>query len=102
MESKKKMESKSPATCDIALGDIQDVGTPRPPQNQIGCMLEEHVFSDPRRAAYWKSVYDDVRYEGRARFDPAFTWSASAERVLIRKVFSYSSMFITDLGSAMG
>jgi sugar phosphate permease len=45
-----------------------------------------HIFSDPRVAEYWRGVYEKARYEGRHRFDPAFTWTADEELRLRRKV----------------
>lgn len=44
-----------------------------------------HVFSDPKVAEYWRSVYETATYEGRHRFDPTFTWSAAEEKRLKRK-----------------
>lgn len=46
----------------------------------------DHVFSDPKIAEYWRSVYANAQYEGRHRFDPDFTWSAAEEKRLKRKV----------------
>lgn len=45
-----------------------------------------HIFSDPKVAAYWANIYENATYEGRHRFDPAFTWSATEEKRLKRKV----------------
>ena len=45
-----------------------------------------HIFSDPKIAEYWRNVYEKATYEGRHRFDPAFTWSATEEKRLRRKV----------------
>ena len=45
-----------------------------------------HVFSDPKVAAYWADVYEKATYEGRHRFDPTFTWSATEEKRVKRKV----------------
>ncbi|OCT54833.1 putative transporter [Cladophialophora carrionii] len=45
-----------------------------------------HVFSDPKVAEYWRNVYENAHYEGRHRFDPSFTWSATEEKRLKRKV----------------
>lgn len=44
-----------------------------------------HVFSNPKVASYWRGVYDNAQYEGRHRFDPNLTWSASEEKRLKRK-----------------
>lgn len=46
----------------------------------------DHVFADPKVAAYWADIYDKAKYEGRHRFDPEFTWSATEEKRLKRKV----------------
>ncbi|KAF9260870.1 MFS general substrate transporter [Marasmius fiardii PR-910] len=46
----------------------------------------DHPFSDPKIADYWRNVYEDAKYEGRHRFDPNFTWSASEELRMRRKV----------------
>jgi len=59
------------------------------PQDQLGS-VEPHVFSDPARAAYWKNLYETVRYEGRSRFDPELTWTAETERRLKMKVIPFS------------
>lgn len=53
-----------------------------------------HVFSDPKVAAYWRDVYDKATYEGRHRFDPSFTWSATEEKRVKRKVCRYSPQSI--------
>jgi len=45
-----------------------------------------HAFSNPQTAEYWRSVYEEAKYEGRHRFDPDFTWTAEEERRLVRKV----------------
>ncbi len=47
-----------------------------------------HVFSDPKVAEYWRNVYENAHYEGRHRFDPSFTWGATEEKRLKRKVGS--------------
>lgn len=46
----------------------------------------DHVFKDPQIAEYWRNVYEKAEYEGRHRFDPNFTWSATEEKKLKRKV----------------
>lgn len=73
---------------DVAAGESQKITT-----NHLGFVDGEHIFSDPDRASYWRRVYDKANYEGRRRFDPELTWSASAERLLIRKVFWKSHLF---------
>lgn len=47
---------------------------------------DDHVFSDPRVAEYWRGVYENATYEGRHRFDPEFTWTAEEELALKRKI----------------
>ncbi|KAL0934148.1 allantoate permease [Colletotrichum truncatum] len=47
---------------------------------------EEHVFSDPSIADYWRKVYEKAQYENRHRFDPNYQWSAEDERKLVRKI----------------
>jgi hypothetical protein len=47
---------------------------------------DDHPFSDPTTAEYWRGVYEKAKYEGRHRFDPNYTWSAEEERKLVRKV----------------
>ncbi|KAL2819558.1 major facilitator superfamily domain-containing protein [Aspergillus cavernicola] len=54
-------------------------------QDQLGS-TEPHVFSDSTRAAYWRNVYETVKYEGRSRFDPSLTWTAETERRLKMKL----------------
>ncbi|KAL2784326.1 major facilitator superfamily domain-containing protein [Aspergillus keveii] len=55
------------------------------PQTGLGS-AEPHIFSDPARAAYWRDLYEKSKYEGRARFDPALTWTAETERRLKMKL----------------
>jgi hypothetical protein len=59
------------------------------PQTGLGS-AEPHIFSDPARAAYWRDLYEKSKYEGRARFDPALTWTAETERRLKMKVIPFS------------
>ncbi|KAK2048059.1 major facilitator superfamily transporter [Colletotrichum somersetense] len=47
---------------------------------------DEHVFSDPVAADYWRKVYEKAQYENRHRFDPSYQWSAEDERKLVRKI----------------
>ncbi|KAH8597850.1 major facilitator superfamily domain-containing protein [Bisporella sp. PMI_857] len=47
---------------------------------------DDHIFSSPTVAAYWTAVYEKARYEGRHRFDPEFTWTASEEKSVRRKI----------------
>jgi hypothetical protein len=56
--------------------------------------VEPHVFSSSIRAQHWKSVYENVKYEGRHRFDPSFQWSARSEVLLKWKVIKISYLFL--------
>jgi hypothetical protein len=47
---------------------------------------DQHIFSDPAVADFWRRVYDGAKYENRHRFDPGFKWSAAEERKLLRKI----------------
>ncbi|EFQ34668.1 major facilitator superfamily transporter [Colletotrichum graminicola M1.001] len=47
---------------------------------------DEHVFSDPVTADYWRKVYEKAQYENRHRFDPSYQWSAEDERKLVKKI----------------
>ncbi|EKG11831.1 hypothetical protein MPH_11327 [Macrophomina phaseolina MS6] len=51
----------------------------------------DHIFSDTKVADYWRNIYENAKYEGRHRFDPAFTWTAQEELRVRRKV-SYASL----------
>lgn len=46
----------------------------------------EHAFSDPKVAEYWRSVYENAKYECRHRFDPSATWTPEEEKKLRRRV----------------
>ncbi|EGY16253.1 allantoate permease [Verticillium dahliae VdLs.17] len=47
---------------------------------------EDHVFSDPSVADYWRKVYEQAGYENRHRFDPTLEWTAEEERKLVKKL----------------
>jgi hypothetical protein len=49
---------------------------------------DDHPFSDPATAQYWRGVYEKAKYEGRHRFDPNYDWTAEEEKKLLRKVGS--------------
>lgn len=53
-----------------------------------------HIFSDPSVAAYWATIYEKAKYEGRHRFDPSFTYSAREEKQVKRKV---SMLYNTEI-----
>lgn len=90
--AEKFLDSPSRTSTDITAAEQQSYSA-YAPTDQLGSG-EPHVFSDPARAAHWKNVYDNVQYEGRSRFDPAFTWTASAERRVKMKVIPVS--FVLD------
>lgn len=46
----------------------------------------DHIFKDVATAKYWRNVYEEVKYEGRHRFDPNYTWTPEEEKRLVRKV----------------
>ncbi|TDZ44954.1 putative transporter [Colletotrichum trifolii] len=73
--------SQSQAT-DTPTSSVTDVPPPPPPYGST----EEHVFSDPSIADYWRKVYEKAEYENRHRFEPGFQWSAEAEKRLVRKI----------------
>ena len=70
---------------DTNIGEIVGEELLHTTGNKLGS-IEPHVFSNTRRAAHWLRVYEDATYEGRHRFDPAFTWTEEEEKVLRRKV----------------
>ena len=49
---------------------------------------DEHVFSDPSIADYWRKKYEKAGYENRHRYDPNYKWTAEEEKRLVRKVSS--------------
>ncbi|KAL5363846.1 major facilitator superfamily domain-containing protein [Aspergillus floccosus] len=83
--TEKSFDVAPKTSCEIATVEQQANGV-FASADQLGS-TEPHVFSDPIRAAHWQNVYERVQYEGRSRFDPAFTWTASAERRVKMKVW---------------
>ncbi|KAI0847772.1 MFS general substrate transporter [Daldinia vernicosa] len=47
---------------------------------------DDHIFTDPAVAEYWRAKYEKAGYENRHRFDPEYKWTAEEERRLVRKV----------------
>ncbi|KAI1655010.1 MFS general substrate transporter [Daldinia decipiens] len=47
---------------------------------------DDHIFSDPSVAEYWRAKYEKASYENRHRFDPEYKWTAEEERRLVRKI----------------
>lgn len=64
---------------------VDDEAGPVRSSHQLGS-TEDHVFSEPSAADYWRKVYEQAGYENRHRFDPSFQWTAEEEKKLIRKV----------------
>lgn len=78
-ETKDVSTSQSQAT-DASVSSLREVS-----DNAYGS-TDEHVFSDPSIAEYWRKVYEKAQYENRHRFDPSYQWSAEEEKKLVRKV----------------
>ncbi|KAI8307275.1 putative transporter [Colletotrichum sp. SAR11_59] len=78
-ETKDVSTSQSQAT-DASVSSLREV-----PDNAYGS-TDEHVFSDPSIAEYWRKVYEKAQYENRHRFDPSYQWSAEEEKKLVRKI----------------
>ena len=54
--------------------------------DEEGKALTKNPFLDPDTAEHWRGVYEKSRYECRAQFDPAFTWTEEEERKLVRRL----------------
>ncbi|OIW27618.1 MFS general substrate transporter [Coniochaeta ligniaria NRRL 30616] len=67
--------SNSTSVDERAGGDVAGYGS-----------SDEHIFSDPSLAEYWRGVYEKARYENRHRFDPEYKWTAEEEKKLVRKI----------------
>ncbi|KAK2732808.1 allantoate permease [Colletotrichum kahawae] len=78
-ETKDVRTSQSQAT-DASVSSVKGVS-----DNAYGS-TDEHVFSDPSIAEYWRKVYEKAQYENRHRFDPSYQWSAEEEKKLVRKI----------------
>ncbi|CAI0646453.1 unnamed protein product [Colletotrichum noveboracense] len=78
-ETKDVSTSQSQAT-DASVSSLREVS-----DNAYGS-TDEHVFSDPSIAEYWRKVYEKAQYENRHRFDPSYQWSAEEEKKLVRKI----------------
>jgi hypothetical protein len=87
--------TKLPRSTEVEAEDFKDVHSAgeTPSDDGSGELVEgdcgsdnNHVFAEPKVAEYWKGVYEKAEYEGRHRFDPSLTWSASEEIKLKRKV----------------
>lgn len=55
---------------------------------------DDHVFTDGKTVAYWRTIYENASYEGRHRFDPTYKWTAQEELKLLRKVSTIVSVYL--------
>ncbi|KAI8964143.1 MFS general substrate transporter [Daldinia sp. FL1419] len=92
-ELKEKEEASGadpgPDSKEIAIQDTADSGHPSKKITTEGedyGSNDDHVFSDPSVAEYWRAKYEKAQYENRHRFDPEYKWTAEEERRLVRKV----------------
>ncbi|OTB20474.1 hypothetical protein K445DRAFT_372077 [Daldinia sp. EC12] len=78
-----------PEAKEITVQDTADSGrraaNTTSEENDYGS-TDDHVFSDPSVAEYWRAKYEKARYENRHRFDPEYKWTAEEERRLVRKI----------------
>jgi len=65
---------------------LSEEASVQPTSNQLLGSTDDHIFTDPVIADYWRKVYEKAKYENRHRFDPSYTWTAEEERKLVRKV----------------
>ena len=56
--------------------------------DENGDAIRKNPFLDPDVAEHWAGVYEKSRYECRAQFDPAFTWTEEEEKKLVRRLDS--------------
>ncbi|KAI0115281.1 MFS general substrate transporter [Daldinia grandis] len=92
-EPKEKIEvsdsDPGPETKEITTQDTAEAGRASkeiPPEGDEYGSTDDHVFSDPSVAEYWRAKYEKASYENRHRFDPEYKWTAEEERRLVRKV----------------
>jgi hypothetical protein len=48
--------------------------------------IHDHIFKNEATAKHWRQIYENVKYEGRHRFDPDYTWTEEEEKKLVRRV----------------
>ncbi|KAI1641587.1 MFS general substrate transporter [Daldinia loculata] len=77
-----------PETKEITTQDTADPGrtSKEASEGDKYGSTDDHVFSDPSVAEYWRAKYEKASYENRHRFDPEYKWTAEEERRLVRKV----------------
>jgi len=54
--------------------------------DEDGDAFRKNPFLDPDVAEHWSNIYEKSRYECRAEFDPAFTWTEEEEKKLVRRL----------------
>lgn len=47
--------------------------------------IHNHIFKNPKVAAYYQAQYEAVEYECKDHFDPDFTWAAAEEKKVVWK-----------------
>lgn len=80
-DEKTTNEASGPVNESLNSGDDSEAEKGVPEYGSYG----DHVFANERVAEYWRQKYEAAHYEGRHRFDPAFTWTADEEKRLRRK-----------------
>jgi hypothetical protein len=99
-EEVKKGESPNPSTTNLGNKILYEETTtfsdPLPKgdtfasatsdSDEEGEALRKNPFLDPDVAEHWSTVYEKSRYECRAQFDPAFTWTEEEEKKLVRRL----------------
>lgn len=55
----------------------------------VSTVSSDHVFKDPKIAAFYEKIYEKSQYEGRHHFDPELTWSPQEEKKILRKTDYY-------------
>jgi hypothetical protein len=86
-EASKMVQEKEPQS--ITAGSVVPLAVEDTRSNLRDPFLgstHQHPFTTPENAEYWSNVYEDAKYEGRHRFDPACQWDATEEKRLVRKV----------------
>jgi hypothetical protein len=100
IEEKKTTQSpdRSPAKLDdkVLYEETTTFGDPIPKgeafatvasdSDEDGEAFRKNPFLDPDTAEHWANVYEKSRYECRAQFDPAFTWTEAEEKKLVRRL----------------
>jgi hypothetical protein len=90
LKSSKLLETMK--TASIRLGSVipveMDDADEKIKDSYVGS-TQQHPFTSPVDATYWGTLYENVKYEGRHRFDALFQWDFNEEKRLVRKVSYY-------------